>query len=307
MTGTVQVVVDGTPDAGAGDRIAAATALHERWFRGGRIEVVCAQGGRRDPYGLGDAHDVEADDRSQAVVLVGPRRRGARGSVPGPVVGGRPVALVQADTTADLPPRLSDPDPGAPWVVAAMAKNVFLAPTEQWAQRLADGGRTVVDVRADRARRSDLIEALAAGPSVVLYAGHGRPRGWAGYQALRIHHLLGSREDDGAALGETRAIGLVVAFACDTLSRSRNQWPFGARLVDTGRVRAYLAPASKVVTAEAEVLADIVVQLLAAERPATVAALMAMIDRCVAGDRVASRAWRTFRLVGDPSTELSRA
>ncbi len=236
--------------------------------------------------------------RAGSVLLVAPRSHGARGLVRGPVVGGRPVGIVQLDHLDDLAARSLSPDPAAPWVVAAMAKNVFLDATEHWATRLAAGHRTV-DLRADRARRTDLVDALRAGPGVVLYAGHGSPRGWAGYQSLRIGHLDPA---DGAA---RRPAGLVMAFACQTLARPRGRWPFGAELVERGLVRSYLAPATSVFTADAEELADLVVDLLAQRRERTVAQLMIEVERAVVDRPAARRAWATFRLVGDPTTGIT--
>ncbi len=198
----------------------------------------------------------------------------------------------------DLASGSLDPDPGAAWVVAAMAKNVFLDATEHWAPRLA-AGHPAVDLRADRARRTDLVDALRAGPGVVLYAGHGSPRGWAGYQGLRIGHLEG--EDEGTG----RAAGFVMAFACQTLARPRGRWPFGSQLVERGLVRSYLAPATSVFTADAEELADLVVDLLAQRSAETVAQLMVEIERAVVGRPAARRAWATFRLVGDPTTSVT--
>ena len=238
--------------------------------------------------------EVDAD----AVVLVAPRARGVRRLAPGPVVAGRPVGIVQLDGPDDLPAPTDGPDPGAAWVVAAMSKNVFLGPTETWASRLGAAHRTV-DLRADRARRDDLVAGLHAGPGVVLYAGHGSPRGWAGYQALRIAHL---EPDDGAP---RRPAGLVMAFACQTLARPRGRWPFGAQLVERGLVRSYLAPATSVFTTDAEELADVVVDLLAERLVSTVAQLMVEVERAVEDLPAARRAWSTFRLVGDPTTPIT--
>lgn len=219
----------------------------------------------------------------------------------------RPDQVVPMTATAKDAAVLPKPAPtlsSAPWVVAAMAKNVFLEATATWAERLERAGRAAIDVRADRARRSDLLAAFAAGPDVVLYAGHGRPRGWAGYQALRIVHF----DRDGAAGDEVRSgpVGLVLAFACSTLDRSTGRVPFGQLLVDRGIARAYLAPAGPVVTAEAEVLADLVVDLLcrrvSSGEPLHAGGLIVEIDRQVAG-RAAS-AWSTFEFVGDTTTRI---
>lgn len=237
--------------------------------------------------------------QAESVLLVAPRSRGARGLVRGPVVGGRPVGIVQADHVDDLASGSLHPDPGAAWVVAAMAKNVFLDATEHWATRLTAGHRTV-DLRADRARRTDLVAALGAGPGVVLYAGHGSPRGWAGYQSLRIGHL----ESEGEGERLARATGFMMAFACQTLARPRGRWPFGAQLVERGLVRSYLAPATSVLTSDTEELADLVVDLLAQRRVGTVAQLMIEVERAVVDRPAARRAWATFRLVGDPTTAI---
>ncbi|HKJ55531.1 MAG TPA: hypothetical protein VJ978_06045 [Nitriliruptoraceae bacterium] len=315
MSAAVQVLVDGGGDdteSAESARTTAARAVAATAAEPRPVDVLDgADGPRHDPYGL--ARRLPAVD-ADAVVLVAPRRRGPRRLAPGPVVDGRPVALVQADGPDDLARTLLAPDPHAPWVVAAMAKNVFLEPTEHWAATLRAGGHDVVDLRADRARRDDLVAGLRAGPRVVLYAGHGRPRGWAGYQALRFHHLASDRgahrdpvTDVAAVIGDAapvRAAGLVIAFACDTLGRAHNQWPFGVRLVESGMVRAYLGPASAVLTADARALADVVVDILAHDHPRTVTDLVVAVDRVVAGrgHAAARRAWQTFRLVGAPDT-----
>ena len=95
-----------------------------------------------------------------------------------------------------------------------------------------------------------------------------------------------------------------MAFACQTLARPRSRWPFGAQLVERGLVRSYLAPATSVFTADAEELADLVVDLLSQRRVTTVAQLMTEVERGVADRPAARRAWSTFRLVGDPTTPI---
>lgn len=301
-------------DRDRSERVTAALELAGALGGLTAVQVLArANGPRHDPYRLSDRlPTMDAD----AVVVVAPRRRGPRRIAPGPAVSGLPVAIVQADRSSDLPRALAPPDLNAPWVVAAMAKNVFLDATEHWTDTLASGGRHVVDLRADRASRDDLVTGLRAGPRVVLYAGHGRARGWAGYQALRLHHLSpGPGDDVGASSANradsdqqvghgppSRAAGLVMAFACGTLGRSRGRWPFGAGLVDAGLVRSYLGPASSVRTSEAQALADIAVALLAECRPSTVADLVTAVDRATMDVHPARRAWRTFRLVGRPDT-----
>ncbi|MFF0991266.1 C25 family cysteine peptidase [Kocuria nitroreducens] len=250
-----------------------------------------------DPFRLRDRlSNLDAD----VFVLVAPRRWGPYRSVPAPAINGRAVALVQADKPCDLPVPSLAGTAGAPWVIAAMAKDMFLGPAGLWVETLDRAGRYVMDLRADRTRREDLITALKAGPSVVLYAGHGRTRGWGGYQGVRWDHI--APDPDGGH----RPAGLVIAFACDTLKRVRSGVPFGSHLVEGGAARAYLGAARVIRSADAEELGKVVVDLLAEGASPTVAHLVTAIERGVRGQPGASRAWNQFRLVGDPSTSVTQ-
>jgi len=262
------------------------------------VEMFPRDGPRRDPFGV-RCRVARLD--AEAVVVVAPTRWGPRRVVPAAVVGGRPVGLVQADGPGDLPPeRPVAASAAAPWLVTAMGKDVFLEPTEHWAETLNSAGRRARDLRADRARRDDLVAALRSGPGVVLYAGHGRTRGWSGYQGLRWRHLR--PEGDTA-----RPAGVMVAFACDTLKRSRSRVAFGSRLVASGVARAYLGAVGSIRTADAEVLSELVVRHLAWGAIPTVAELVRSVGEAVADEPSARAAWRSFRLLGDPSTRLTAA
>lgn len=232
-------------------------------------------------------------------MVVAPPRWGARRLIPGPTIGGRPVFLVQADRATDLPPDTLGPDSAAPWVVAAMAKDAFLRPTEHWAATLASGDRRVLDLRADRARREDLVCAMHAGPGVVLYAGHGRARGWGGYQALRWEHLELVPGTPG------RPVGVVIAFACDTLSRPRGRVPFGHRVVQGGVASAYLGASGPLVTQDAEALGECVVGVLRSGEFGTVAELVRAVGKEVGERGAAARAWAAFRLLGDGTARVA--
>lgn len=255
---------------------------------------------RRDPFGLAERVPGLGAD---VVILVVGARWGCRRLLPAPVVAGCVLALGRGQVGAGpLPvggPRATAP-PEAPWVVAAMAKDEFLAPTAHWASTLIAGGIPTLDLRADRARRSDLVTALGRGPGVVLYAGHGRARGWSGYQGLRWKHLE-------SALPAGSGAGLVIAFACDTLKRTRSRVPFGSRLVAGGVARAYLGVPGSIRTRDAEALGELVVGTLASGAHPTPAHLVRAVDDAVrAGPAAAQRAWRSFRIVGDPCGSLDR-
>lgn len=252
---------------------------------------------KNDPFCL-QTHVQHSD--AHAFVLAVPCRWGARRLLPVPVVDGRPVAIVQVGHNAAVGNYRGSPDAAAPWVVAAMAKDVFLKPTDQWAHNLAVGGRRVLDLRADRARRDDLLQALNAGPRVVLYAGHGRNRGWAGYQALRLAHFAIPERSTPA-----RAVGLVIAFACDTLTRTRSRVPFGSELVQRGIARAYLGAADMIYTADAEALSAVMIRVLVNDKPTTVFELMQIVDSRMDAEPAAQAAWQKFRLIGDPTTLIA--
>lgn len=252
-----------------------------------------ADGRRGDPYQLRDrlpgvlaevAGDGHVVDR---VVLVVPRRRGAAGAVPGPVldIGDRlvPVGVLPADRPADLsawcaararrasaadgadadgacagtslgdgPSRAGEAGGGP--VVAAMGTDRFLEPAGRWLAALAAAGLVPADRRASCTRREEFAEVLASGPDLVLYLGHGHHLGWSGYQGLRWQHLPPQR----------RPIGVVVPLACATLAQPRGQRGFGVRLVVEGRALACLGAVRPLPIADLVALGDALVAGMAA-------------------------------------------
>jgi hypothetical protein len=84
---------------------------------------------------------------------------------------------------------------------------------------------------ADRLVRRDLLTALRIGLGAVIYFGHGRPYGWAGYHGLHSRHL-------GHAQG--RPSGAVLSLTCHTASRLKVGTSFGERLVLAGIAAAAL-------------------------------------------------------------------
>lgn len=86
--------------------------------------------------------------------------------------------------------------------VCAMGKDVYLERAGRWIGRLRAAGCDVADLRASVVDRAGLLDALDGGPGLVLYVGHGRSRGWAGYQTVRWAHL--------AARPATRPIAVVM-------------------------------------------------------------------------------------------------
>jgi hypothetical protein len=173
-----------------------------------------------------------------------------------------------------------------------MGTNRFLDLGDELLCRLAP--LEPLDWRADRLSRSSLAARLATGPAFALYVGHGRARGWSGYQAFRWC--------DVAAEPQCHPSGTVVALACDTLTRHRMVVPFGVRLVGTGRACAYLGVAASLPTTVAETLARVAADCLVADAPRTVGDLLRAVDARLVrdGEVAARRALSGFRLVGSP-------
>jgi hypothetical protein len=237
-----------------------------------------------------------------ADLLVVPRRRGPRRAAPGVVVGDRAVGVVFADRPAQLAPfeRARGRAGRDGIAVAAMGKDVYLDLASGWIAALRAAGCAVTDVRASIASRETLLDVLCAGPAVALYAGHGRTRGWAGYQTVRWEHV--------AERAQERPAGVVVALACDTLTRTRSAVPFGVRLVQEGRAAAYLGAAAPLRIPDGAALGTRLVEALASRAHADLASLLTAVARGAAreGDRPAARALRALRLVGDPRVALPR-
>lgn len=261
------------------------------------VERPAPDGPRGDPFRLRELlRGVTVD----AAVLVAPSRRGPRNLTPGPTVHGAPVAIVLADRTDDVR-ALAAPAPatGVDRVaVCAMAKDRYLDRAGAWIKTLSSLDGDVLDLRADRVDRSGMCEALAGGPALVVYVGHGRARGWAGYQALRWGHV--------AAPPLRAAAGLVLAVSCGTLARTRNVTPFGVRWVASGRARAYLGACRPVAADAALALADRLVSRLARGADADVASFVAGVTAELADVDAPSerRAWAAFRLIGRPDCAL---
>jgi hypothetical protein len=254
---------------------------------------------RSDVYGVEKALRSGELGSPEAVVIVAPRNRSPRTAAPPAVVGDTVVALLQANRPADLERwlqariPLSTPEPTA--AVCSMGKQLFMEVGGRWLSGLAGGGRPVLDRRARRVSRQELCVSLALGPGIVVYAGHGRGRGWSGYQALRWPHI----EETPI----TRPCGLVIALACDTLTRTRGRVAFGSRFVSSGRVGSYVGWSGTLHIEPGLVIADRFCEALSTERPLTPAEVLRAVARETT-DPAERRELRRIRLLGDPFTPL---
>lgn len=177
--------------------------------------------------------------------------------------------------------------------VCAMGKRPFTAIAERWIAELRRSGSIVRDHRAIVSPRRDVLDDLNGAADVVIYLGHGRGRGWNGYQTIRRDHL-----DDGLWTGPVSA---VLAFACSTLDEDRGP-SFGAALVAAGRARSYLGWPAALPLDDGLTLADRFVHSLIRGAP-SIGALRAMVGR--SDLRPSEReVFADCRIVGDASATL---
>ncbi len=119
------------------------------------------------------------------------------------------------------------------YAVCAMGKRPFDGAAVEWITALADAGAVVHDHRAKRFGRERVVADLNGAADVVIYVGHGRARGWSGYQTIRRHHVEALPPPDHPS-------NAVFAFACRTAGADEQDRCFGRYLVDSRRTRAYL-------------------------------------------------------------------
>lgn len=257
---------------------------------------------RQDAFEVRARVEAGGCNEADAVLLVVPRRRSPRAASPPAVVGRTVVGMVQADHPDDLRPWLmaiDAPDPGRspqPEIaVCAMGKRVFRERGADWIRALSTTGLATEDWGAHLINRVELCQRLAKGAEVVVYLGHGRARGWSGYQALRWHHVTANKA--------RIPIRVMFAFACNTLTRTRGVVPFGTLYVHSGRVVAYLGWAGSVQIEPGLRFADRLFRLLASGRTQT---LSGLLRRAVGEvkDIQEKRELERLRLIGYPFARL---
>jgi hypothetical protein len=260
---------------------------------------------RSDVFAIGPKIEAGAFGRVEAVLLVVPRSKSPRTASPSAVVGETVVGLVQADHPDELKPWLSSlwsleasgawRDSGPAVAVCAMGKRIYRERSADWIRELSESGLATEDWRASLLSREEVCGRLAGGAELVFYLGHGRARGWSGFQALRWHHVT--------AHAQKHPVGTVIAFACNTLTRTRGVVPFGVHYVMSGRVVAYLGWAGSMTIEEGLRFADRVCDQLARGREATVSQLLRAVVAKV--EKPAERReLREMRLLGWPFARL---
>lgn len=285
---------------------AAAAALRpllEVWRSGPGVRTApWTRPGPTAPTGEELAALAETAD---ALLVVGPRRRSPRTVLPGPCVlttDGRavPVAWLPftsavevarfAATAAALHSRRATA-PRPTLAVLGERQPRFDRLAERVVALARAGGRVAARrCTAYELSRDDCVAALATGPALALYVGHGRPNGWVGYAGMRAHHLAVATGRPGH-----RPVGALVSLTCRTASRRRTGLSFTESVVLAGVAGAALGAVgathhpgnARWAVRIAHHLAD----------ATTVGQLVA---RLVADDPHAA----AYRLIGDPTAPL---
>lgn len=303
-----------TPRAGL-----ALAPLVEAWAATRPVHVETCTG--RPP--TGELAAMAAATGAAAVMVVGARGYSPRTVLPGPVVitddsrvipvgwlpdvGVEPVrafataaAAVHGRQAADGSDR-----PGSPATVGGRT----IAVLGQRHGRFDDLASRILglieevkqhadphDVRLQGARwtayelhRDDLAGALALGPAVAVYVGHGRPSGWVGYAGTRAHHLGGN------VAVEWQPSAVILSLTCRTASRYRTGLSFAEAITLRGATAAAVGavrPTSHLANAR---------WALRLTRAAGSAATVGDLVAAVAPHDPAAA---TYRLIGDPTAPL---
>ena len=257
----------------------------------------------KDPYGVGPL--LLRLPRPDAAILVAPVSRSPARLVPAPVLNGVPVGIVHASTSEQLKPWLAavsssrDAKGNHTWASLAMWKSLYLIWGEhfaEWMQAGAEGTNIKVQKWfADEVSRDDLCQKLAEGPRLAVYLGHGRARGWSGYQGMRWEHV--------AACNLKRPCGTLVSISCSTLKWKIGEPSFGARWVSEGRACCYVGSVGSVSHKANAAMAEVLGTALASCHPQTVGELLATVsDRLHQSSTplLAQQAWAAYRIMGTP-------
>lgn len=204
--------------------------------------TICSSGGRAVPA-PDDLTDIA--DHADAIVVAGWRSRSPRTVLPGPGVTTSDGRLVPAGWLPDVGTESLTRFAHAAATIHARRATSQRCTTAVLGSRVAryeDLARRIERLIGhddpDASHRwtagdqlmEDALAGLDAGPAAVVYVGHGRPVGWAGYRGVRAEHLHDVR----------RPSAFVMSFTCLTASRRRVGLSFAEQIVLQGSTSACL-------------------------------------------------------------------
>ncbi len=253
---------------------------------------------KNDPYGI---TSILSRKRSKidGVLLVSPINRSPSTVLPGPVIGGIPCGVVFANTPSHLKPWLNNFNKRSSkrgWAVMSMFQNYYLI----WGKRFLKWFRNihkgpVASLFENQVSRSELVNYIATGPSLLLYVGHGRPSGLTGYYGLRWCHIAEAKNPVPC--------GAVVCFSCSTLKQNRGKPGFGMEWVASGRAGAFLGSVASVKIKSNSIVAAQAGNVFNTGKKMEIGSLMQAIQQRLESTPKLSeglQSFNTYRIVGNP-------
>lgn len=244
-------------------------------------------------------------DEAAGLMIVGDRRHSPRSVLPGPFLTTRegrkvPAGWLPMGHPASLKPFVAAAtevqqrrDTPGPLALVGQWDDQVTRMVERSLSILQDPGGTrklpVFWWTADRLVRRDLLAALRIGLGAVIYFGHGRPYGWAGYHGLHSRHL-------GHAQG--RPSGAVLSLTCHTASRRKVGTSFAESLVLAGIAAAALGAVAATQTIDNWWWGASLCEELNLQRSTTLGELL--LRACPPR----SLAVEAYRILGDPLAAL---
>lgn len=243
---------------------------------------------------------------AEALLVIGPTRRGPRRALPGlwvqdssghdVPIGWLPAALPRLHTYAQAAARcLARPTEIGPVVVLGQWEDRFLRValrTSRWFDRHAPAP-SVFHWTADRISRADMIAALGTGPGAAFYFGHGRNNGWAGYHGVRAEHFPPTWDEP---------IGGLLALCCENAARRGGRLSFAENLTLRGVCMGALAGAAKTRHEHNRQLGPLLCEAMTTGSAPTLCAL-------VSAAGLPKAFWQStpYRFIGDPAAPLCGA
>jgi len=260
-----------------------------------------------DPYQIAEIIKTQPLD-TEGILLIAPVEASPSELLPAPVIEGKPVGIVQAETVSEISPWLNamSQDRLAKdnrWVVLAMWKELYLSWGNRfldWMRQGTNGGAVEVSPWfSDLVSRDELCGMLATGPAFAVYVGHGRSRGWSGYRGLRWEHV--------ESLEVQKPCGVIVSLSCDTLKREKDVPSFGSRWIRLGRSCAFVGSTERLGYLPNADFALELGQVLSTGKNRTIGELMVEVYRrlkCPPERELGLEAFSTYRIMGNPLQPL---
>lgn len=183
--------------------------------------------------------------------------------------------------------------------VLSMWKDFYLKWADLYASSLDAGyssnGNRIVKWYADELLADDVSASLASGPSLAIYLGHGRSRGWTGYRGLRWHHIENQKK--------YVPLGVLMSITCKNLLIEHNQVPFGMKWIISGRARTFIGAVHDVKINPLIKISHKFTEIFRKGKHNSVSGILREMDRDIksSGNRDMITCWNRFRLIGDPA------